>query len=266
MVKLIKFLTGKKSFLLFVLLELIAVVLIINTHNYAQTQTHHWQTAVSGNLNQQLSKIKYHFYLQEYNDSLLRQNASLLNKVHQNIKQEKTASLPGEFEFIPAYAVSNQYHLSHNSMIINKGRLDGVQPEMGVISPNGVAGIIQKTSGHFARVISILNKDTKLNVALNHTNYTGFLQWDGKQPNRFSVIDLPADAPVKTGDTIITGGESSIFPKGIPVGIITDFETVPGQKSYIINIRTFTDYTNIGPVYVIKNIYKKELDSLKTTE
>ena len=142
MIKLIKFLTGKKSFLLFVLLELIALILIINTHNYAQTQTHHWQTAVSGNINRQISKIRYHFFLQEYNDSLLRQNAVLLNKVQNNIKTEKTPALPGEFEFIPAYVVSNQYHLSHNSMLINKGRLDSVQPEMGVVSYNGVAGIV----------------------------------------------------------------------------------------------------------------------------
>ena len=264
MIKLIKFLTTKKSFLLFVLLELIAIILIINSHNYAQVQTYSWQTAFSGQINQRLSGIKYHFYLKQYNDSLLKQNANLLQKFYNNIQIENTGTLPGEYEFIPAYVVSNQYHLSHNIILINKGRLDSIQPEMGVTGTNGVVGIVQKTSGHFSRVISILNKNTKLNVSLLHSNYTGFMQWDGNKPNVFSITDLPADAPIQIGDTIITGGRSSVFPKGIPIGIITDFATVPGQKSYKINLKSFMDYTNIGPVYVIKNILKKEIDSLKT--
>jgi len=263
MIKLLKFLTSKKSFLLFVLLELIAVILIINSHNYAQVRTHHWQTALSGKLNEQLSKIKYHFYLQQYNDSLLQQNAGLMQALYNKVKIENSGTLPGEFEFIPGYVISNQYHLAHNTILINKGRADGVQPEMGVAGTNGVVGIIQKTSGHFSQVISILNENTKLSVALLHTNYTGFLQWDGQKPNRFSIIDLPVDAPLQVGDTIITGGVSSIFPKGIPIGTITDFATVAGQKSYKINIKTFIDYTNIGPVYIIKNKYKQEIDSLK---
>jgi rod shape-determining protein MreC len=121
---------------------------------------------------------------------------------------------------------------------------------------------VQKTSENYARIISILNKDTKLNVALKHTNFTGFMLWKDNDPNKFSIIDMPADAPIKTGDTIITSGVSSVFPKGIAIGKITDYETVPGRKSYKINIKTFMDMTNIGPVYVVKNKFKKQIDSL----
>ena len=264
MIKLLKFLTAKKSFLLFVLLELVSIVLIINAHNYAQTKTHNWQTAISGSINNKLSNIKYHFYLQEYNDSLLQQNARLLKSFYDRTPPETSGNLVGEFEFIPAYVVSNQYKFVHNTLLINKGQKDGVQPEMGVIAPNGIVGIVQKTSGKYAQLISVLNKSTKLSVALKHTNYTGFLQWNGQNPNIFSIEDLPVNAPLKIGDTIVTGGVSTIFPKGIPVGIITDFITVPGQKNYKINIKTFMDYTNIGPVYVVKNNYKQEVDSLKS--
>jgi len=263
MIKLLRFLTARKSFVLFITLELISIILIIKTHNYAQTKTHSLQTAISGSIDQKLSAINNYFSLQQYNDSLLQQNAILLKALtNQNSGGIKPGIL-NQYEVIPAYALSNQYNLNHNSLIINRGHDDGVLPEMGVVGTNGVIGIIQKTSRHYARVISILNKNTKLNVALAHTNYTGFLQWKSNNPNLFSVIDMPENAQIKIGDTIVTSGVSSIFPKGIPIGRIIDFETVPGRKSYKINLETFMDMTNIGPVYVIKNRYKEEIDSLK---
>jgi rod shape-determining protein MreC len=262
MVKLLKFLTSKSSFLLFVFLELIALVLIIKTHNYAQVKTHSFQTALAGSIHNKLSVVEQHLNLKKNNSDLLKQNAALLTQLQQNEARKITPVLNGQFEFIPAYAVTNQYNLTHNTLIINKGRVDGVKPEMGVIGVNGVVGIVQKTSENYARVISVLNRDSKLNVALNHTNYTGFMQWKDDNPNEFSIIDMPVDAPLKTGDTIITSGMSSVFPKGIAIGKIIDFETVPGRKSYKINIKTFMDMTNIGPVYVVKNKYKKQIDSL----
>ena len=262
MIKLLKFLTSKSSFLLFVFLELIAFVLIIKTHNYAQLKSHSFQTAISGSIHNKLSVIEQHFNLIKHNRDLLEQNARLMTQIQQKNTIENNPVLKDQFEFIPAYAVSNQYNLTHNTLIINKGRSNGVQPEMGVIGVNGVIGIVQKTSENYARIISILNKDTKLNVALKHTNFTGFMLWKDNDPNKFSIIDMPADAPIKTGDTIITSGVSSVFPKGIAIGKITDYETVPGRKSYKINIKTFMDMTNIGPVYVVKNKFKKQIDSL----
>ncbi len=263
MSKLLRFLITKKNFLLFILLESISMIFIVKTHQYAQVKTHDWQTAISGSINKKLNIINRHFYLQQDNKRLQQQNAYLLKELSDKHSQTNTPTLSGQFDFIPAYVLSNQYHLDHNSIIINKGRQDSVQPETGVITTNGIVGVVQKTSKHYARVISILNKSTKINVALAHTNYTGFMQWPHQGPNTFEIIDMPVNARIKKGDTIVTSGLSSIFPKGIPVGTITDYKTVPGRKSYVIKIKTFADMTNIGPVYVVKNRFKTEVDSLK---
>ncbi len=261
MIKLIRFLTAKKSFVLFILLEITSIILIINTHNYAQTKTHSLQTTISGIINSKLSVIENHFKLKEYNKQLLKQNAELLNKWVQP-ETQKSPLLKEQYGFIPAFVISNQYQFSHNTILINKGRIDGIQPDMGIIAPNGIAGIVQKTSKHFAKALSILNTGTKINVALKNSNYTGFMRWEGQDPNIFSVIDMPVNAQIKVGDTIVTSGVSNIFPKNIPIGKIIDFNTVSGRKSYNIKIQSFTDMSNLGPVYIIKNIYKKEADSL----
>ncbi len=268
MIKLLRYLSTRQSFLLFVFLEIIALILTVKAHDYALLKTNNLQTALAGNINQSLYSVQKHFSLQSYNDSLINQNARLLEKL-QHLKTGNVTipePIPGQYRYIPAFVISNQYNLQHNSLIINKGERDGVQPETGVLSTNGIVGVVQKTSDHYAKVISILNKNLKINVALKNTNYSGFLQWPGQDPNNFEVIDLPVNAPVKKGDTIVTGGMSGVFPKGIPVGYITGYRMVTGQKSYKINIKSFSDMTALGPVYVIKNRLKSELDSLKITE
>jgi rod shape-determining protein MreC len=266
MIKLLKFLTSRSSFLLFVFLELIAIILIIKSHDYAQIRTHSLQTAVSGIINNKLSVIEQHLNLKKHNEELVQQNSMLLKQINRQSRQLNTPTIYNQFDIIPAYAVNNQYNLTHNSLIINKGREDGVMPEMGILGVNGIVGITQKTSKNYSKVVSILNKSTKINIALKHTNYTGFLQWNGKNPNEFSITDMPVNTPLKIGDTIVTSGESSVFPKGIAIGTITNFEMVTGRKSYLINIKTFMDMTNIGPVYIVKNNYKHQIDSLSGNE
>ena len=78
------------------------------------------------------------------------------------------------------------------------------------------------------------------------------------------MIDLPIQADIKQGDTIITGGRSTIFPKGIPVGIISDF--IKKNNSYkSINIKLFNDMSAIGPVNIITNFDKEEINNLEET-
>ena len=69
-------------------------------------------------------------------------------------------------------------------------------------------------------------------------------------------------APIKIGDTIITGGQSSIFPKGILIGTVTSFKTANNKDSYDIEIALCNDMSNLGHVYIVEKSNKKEIDSL----
>jgi len=261
MLKLIHFFVEKKSFVLFVLLELIALILVVNSHNYAHLKLYHYQTTISGWSNERLNVVNQYFNLKKENTKLLEQNTLLLKKIQDKASQQKT-SLIGQFNFIPAQVISNQYTFDNNIILINKGTIDSLRPEMGVIGTHGIVGIIQNTAPHFSKVISILNKNIKINVSLKNTNYTGFLEWNYQNPNKFDVVDMPQNVKLKIGDTIVTSGISNIFPKNIPVGKITNFKKVAGLKNYKINIKTFMDMRNINNVYVVNNKYQKEIDSL----
>jgi len=260
--KVFSFFTSHKIFSFFLLLEAIAIIKIVNSHNYAQHKTNSWLTAVSGYINNQLSVIETQIKLKKHNQQLLEQNTRLLNQVIDSIDYDIYSFLPNQFQFIPGYVISSQYQFSHNTILINKGEKDGIEPDMGVIATNGIVGIVQKTSKNFSKIISILNTSTKMNVALKNTNYTGFLSWKGKKPNIFLVTDMPGNVPIKIGDTIVTSGVSNVFPKGIQIGQVIDINKETGLKNYKLTIKSFTDFQNLGPVFFVKNKYKIEVDSL----
>ena len=110
--------------------------------------------------------------------------------------------------------------------------------------------------------MSILNENSKINVKLLNSLYFGTLEWDGNDYNVLQLIDLPIQANIKKGDTLITGGKSTIFPEGIPVGTILDFSQE--NNSYkLINIQLFNDMSAIGPVTIINNFDKEEINTLE---
>src|SRR5690606_10899895 len=138
--------------------------------------------------------------------------------------------------------------------------------DFGVITDKGILGIVDQTSAGFATVLSILNSNSKISAQLKKTNHFGSLVWDGKSPNITQLVDVQKIAPVAVGDTIITSGRSSIFPKGILIGTINDFKLDQSENSYIIDIKLFTDMTNLEHVYVIENVNLPEIKSLLSNE
>lgn len=135
--------------------------------------------------------------------------------------------------------------------------------DLGVITSKGIVGIIDNTSNNYSRVISILNTKSRINAQLKNSNHIGSLIWNTKSPEFVQLIDISKFAPVIVGDTIITGGQSSIFPKGIPIGTIDNYELDISGDMYTINVKLFNDMTAIGHVYVISNNDFEEIQSLQ---
>lgn len=141
----------------------------------------------------------------------------------------------------------------------------GVLPDQGVANSKGIIGITNTVSDNYATVLSILNSNSKINVKLKNSKHFGTLIWDGADYNVLQLIDLPIQANISKGDTIITGGMSTIFPVGIPVGTVDDFKREANAYS-TINIRLFNDMSAIGPVYVITNFDREEIKEIEATQ
>ena len=135
---------------------------------------------------------------------------------------------------------------------------------MGVVNSKGILGITESVLKQYSRVRSILNKNSKINAKLKNSNYFGSLTWDGFDYNVTQLLDIPRQANLKVGDTIITGGMSSIFPEGIPIGRVVNIINEATIKR-IINIKLFNDMSNLKNIYVIKNFDKQQIINLEKT-
>ncbi|WP_136481705.1 rod shape-determining protein MreC [Cognatitamlana onchidii] len=267
MQQIINFILRNKNFLLFFLLFGISLLFTIQSHSYHKSKFINSANFLTGGVYNSINNISQYFSLKSQNKLLAEENKTLrLLLQNANVQVDSvfidTISFKTPYRFYTANIIKNTYSLTDNYLTINKGTIDSVKQDFGVISSKGIIGIVDKTGGGFSTVISILNTTSKISAQLKKSNHFGTLTWNGKSPEITQLIDIPKIAPVAKGDTIITSGRSSIFPKGIPVGIIDSFELDQAENYYEINVKLFNDMTNIEHVYIIENINSGEINSL----
>ncbi|WP_298532974.1 rod shape-determining protein MreC [uncultured Algibacter sp.] len=267
MQQIINFIIKNKNFLLFFLLFGISLLFTIQSHSYHKSKFINSANFLTGGIYNSVNNINSYFNLKSQNQLLSEENKRLRSLLINNgFKTDSifTDSLMfnKSYRFYTSNIIKNSYSLSTNILTINKGKNDSIKQDFGVISSKGIIGIIDKTSNNYATVISILNTTSKISAQLKKTNHFGTLTWNGKSPEFAQLIDIPKIAPVKTGDTIMTSGRSSIFPKGVPVGIVENFKLDQAENYYEINLKLFNDMTNIEHVYIIENVNTSEINNL----
>jgi rod shape-determining protein MreC len=255
-----------KYFLLFVLLESLALFFTIQSHSYHKTNFVNSSNRITGGILSKINSYENYLNLASENKLLLEENTHLKNTLIQSDSSKKTFEflhINKNFKFIGAKVIRNEYTKANNYLTINKGKNDSVFTDMGVLNEKGIIGIVNNSSVNYASIISILNQKLKINVKLKNADYYGSLVWDGNNYNIVQMLDLPRQALLKKGDTIVTGGQSTIFPQGLAVGSILNFET-DNNRYTKINIKLFNDMSAIGHVYLILNADKKEIKILES--
>ena len=276
--QIINFLIRNKHFLLFAFLLMLSLVFTIQSHSYHRSKFVNSANWFTGGVYGSVSGVQDYFKLKTYNQQLLQENARLREMLkspnEDNLDLELlttvTSPIPTDslrkFSYIPAKVLNNNYARTDNFITLLGGSDDSIHKDQGVITSEGIVGIIDKTSSGYSTVLSILNSNFTTNAKLRASEHFGTMQWDGKDPNIVQVIDMQQQAPVKIGDTIETSGKSAIFPKGIPIGTINEFVLDPSKNFYTLSIKLINDMTNLGHVYVIENSYKKEIIVLETQQ
>ena len=255
--------------IIFILLEIVSFSLIIRHNEYQRAIFSESASTLFGNVSSTITSIKDYFRLKEMNESLANENILLKKRleeyellrdtiIHGTVVQD---SIP-VYEYIGAKQVNATYNRTKNYITLNRGRKNGLQKEMAVCTPEGIVGLIQDLSDHFAVVIPLINVDSRISAKIKKNNYYGSLQWDGNDYAYSYLNDIPYHVEVNAGDTIVTSGLSKIFPEGIVVGYVesVDKETANFLK---IKVKLAVDFKRINHVYVILNNKKNEQTSLE---
>ncbi|MCM1110286.1 MAG: rod shape-determining protein MreC [Clostridium sp.] len=275
---LLTFLVRTGTWMLFIIYVVISCVLLFSSNPYHH---HLWLTTAStaaSAVYSAASNVTSYFNLRSINDDLLRRNTDLELEVlglRQQLRQIaltagtdtlKIDSLPSRYGFTLAHVINNSISRPYNYITIEKGSLDGIEPEMGVVDVNGVVGIVNKVGPHSARIISVLNPHLRLSCKVKNSEHIGSLVWDGKDSRDAVLEELPRHAVYAVGDTIVTSGFSSAFPAGVAVGrVIAD---MPNRDDNFraLRVRLFTDFSTLRTVRIIRDYMKPELAEVESDD
>ena len=270
------------NLLLFLFLQVLSLYFIANYSKYHQVVIGGITNEFTGKINGRYYNVQRYFHLKKTNDSLLAANESLLNQLRSNfIPQDTTVetkldTIPSDttaqqrvYQYRKAHVISNALNTSSNYIVLDRGRLGGVFPGMGVIDPVGAAiGIVVESNDNYAVVMSLLHKDSHISGKLVKGGETGTLNWNGSDPNLVNLTGVSKSAKVKKGDDVITSGFSTSFPKGMKIGTVEAVYKEKSSNLFRISIQTAANFHDLQMAYVIENKHqapvKQLLEKLKT--
>ncbi|NNF18990.1 MAG: rod shape-determining protein MreC [Flavobacteriaceae bacterium] len=265
MQQIINFIVRYKTTLLYLFFMILAISFTVQSRSYHRSRVFNSANYISGSIYEKSSNISSYFNLSSENQKLLEENQRLRRALanHPDIDTVLQDTSQLKYTITTAQIIKNSYALPNNYLTLNKGSKDGLKQDMGVISPEGVLGIVEHTTANFATVQSILNAKSTINAKIKNTSYFGSLTWDGKNYNVVQLEDIPRLVNLTIGDTIVTGAMSSIFPEDIPIGTIQKFDLNQSKSFYSIDVALFNDMTNLRNVYVILNTDGPEIRELE---
>jgi len=265
MQQIINFILRYRNFILYIFLMIISLGFTIQSHSYHQSSFFNSSTWITGNIYQASSGITSYFDLDVENKKLVEENRRLRLLLF-NKKEPFDTELDStqmSYTISSGKVIKNSFANQRNYITINRGRKDSVKPDMGVITSKGILGIVENVSKGNSTVQSILNSNSNINAKLKNTNNFGSLVWDANSYNTVQLVDIRRSVTLIIGDTIVTGGMSSIFPENVPIGTIKKFDLNDSKSFWNIEVALFNDMTNIKNVYVVSNADREEVLELQ---
>jgi rod shape-determining protein MreC len=264
MKNLIRFLLQNGYPLVFVFFQVITFYIIFNNTYFQQSTLYRVGTNFTGKISEKRSSITDYLDLSEANDRLANENAMLHNQnISSYVIVDKGFSLINDtlykvkYRYAPAKVINSTYSKIANFITLDKGTKSGFRENMGVINDQGLVGVITSISDNYSIVLPIIHPKAMFSVMVKDKHYFGLLKWDGKQYDVAKMNDVSNHAQLLIGDTIVTR-ETTIFPEGIPVGKIKDFEPIKGSNFLNISVELFADYSKVYQVYCVENVIADE--------
>jgi rod shape-determining protein MreC len=269
MQNLIAFIWKYLAILVFLILYFFSILLIVQDSNFQRRAMVSSANEFSGSILQKWDDISAYFHLKTKNEYLALHNTLLMNRdpaafiITDNAEfTTNDTTYRKQFTYQTAKVISNSTGKQNNYLIINKGRNQGIVPDQAALSPQGVVGIVKDVSDNFSSIISLLHSDARISAKVRRNGYVGTVIWDGKDYRYGKLIDIPYHLEVNIGDTIVTSGYSTVFPENVHIGTISEVKPNINDNFYDLKLQFFTDFNRVSQVYIVKNHFKAELDSL----
>lgn len=254
----------------------ISLFMLFNYNRYHHAVYSAAAGEVTGRISKQFNDVEYYFRLKKTNDSLVKANEILYNKLKQDFEMPDTVSnlaidtikvdtllKQRKYLYMPAKVVGNSVSQVNNYLQLHRGSQQGITPDLAVTDiNNSVVGTVIDVSNNYAVVMSLLHRQSNISAKLKKTGETGSIVWDGIEPNVVVLKDIPKEVKITKGDSIITSGFSDKFPYGLLIGTVKEILSDKTTGAYSIKVKTAANFYTLQYVYIINNLQKQEPQQL----
>jgi len=251
----------------FIFLETISIIMVSRNGIIQRYRIVGSLRSIQTSLWRSRENVSYFINYRTENERLAAENLTLKQELDSArailgfIEDSLTIDTPQGFTYISATVVKNSTHLQHNNLLLNKGYAEGISEGMGVITANGVVGIVNSVSKHYSHVISFLSEGQSVSAKLKNDGTFGPMVWEGKSPHEALLYEIPAHTDINVGDTILSSGYSIIYPSDIPLGVVK--ETSTDGVSIKVDVSLFQNFKSLRHVYIVKNNNYREIKELE---
>lgn len=272
------FLKRYSVLIIFLVLQGLALSMLFSYNRFHQTTYGMFSNEVAGKLNKRVNKVESFFTLSEQNQALRKQNAALLSYLPSGSVSPDTSFLVvsdtvtvdslksyRQYQYFDAKIISNSVFLQQNYIVLHRGSVQGIVPNMAVVGTDGLIGTVISVSENMSIVMSLLHRQSKVIAVLKKGSGLGEVTWDGKDPRFLVLSKVPKTIVVKKGDRVVSSPYSDKFPPGIPIGYVEKIDQDQETNTYKLKIRTAVDFYAVQHAYIVKNLLQEEIDQLKST-
>lgn len=272
---LIEFLKQSFHYFVAIVLLIISFLMIGKSMSYSSYKFARICQNMTGPIQKSWSEFFHKFNLGQENELLVQQNIALMRE-HDNMFTIKDDTVMSEmsktdsihttsvrlYDYSYANVIFANTNQGYNYIIIDKGSKDGIYRDMAVTSAKGVVGVVKDVSENFASITTLLHPESRISAIVSPANQVGTVIHEGTSHDIAYLENIPQHLEINIGDSVFTSGYSTIFPKQLLIGTVSEVRTGKNASFLTIKLKLATDFKKIHTVYLIDNIYKEEQDSL----
>jgi rod shape-determining protein MreC len=261
-----------KEYVVLSVLIAASLVLLALNDNPQMRRLRSVATISFGLLQEQVIFIPQYFSLESENQLLRRTNIELADEASrlreaklENVRLRQLLGLKTQvpFDVVAGQVIGKNLTLLRNTLTIDIGEADGIQPLMPVIGDGGLVGIVVSTSQHYAIVNLLVNIDFRASAKVERSRVDGILAWDGKS---LHLDNVAKTLDVKVGDVVLTSSYSSTFPPDIRIGVVNRVKEQPGTLFKSIFITPSVDFVKLEEVFVLTSVPDSERVKLEQSD
>jgi rod shape-determining protein MreC len=264
------------NFFFFLVMQITALYMLFHYNDFHEAAFMGVANDITGKISKRYNNVEYYFHLKKTNESLVQENAMLRNLLKQDFEVADTSaslrmdSIPYDttgarrkYYYRDAKVVNRYLIFPNNYFTLHRGEKQGVRKDMGVISPDGVMGVVVNTGDNYSVVMSLLHLQSRISGRVKKSGETGQVYWDGKTPSTIFINNLPKSVPIAKGDSIVTSQYGTYFPQGILIGTVTEILNDKSSNFYTLKLKPATNFSSVEHALVIENLQADEQKKLE---